>query len=247
MMPPEFIVDIISRPKYRPLAITWSGGGEPSLHKNLADFMDMAEMSRIHQGLFTNFAKPENIKFTALDWCRITVTENNIGRIGITAAKKTGFNVNYRGAVDNALVGRALAVAAGDGVDYVQVRPALNRGGELTAVDMGGLNQYRDNPLLKITDYKFEDQGKYRSYSQCEGFHFVPFIWEDGLVTVCAYFRTPEYTIGNLNESSWSEIVESIQSIKAFPVCKDCQICCKNHEINKGIHFSRLLTDRNFL
>ena len=247
MIPVEFIVDIISKPKYRPLAITWSGGGEPSLHKQLPDFMDMAAMRRIHQGLFTNYAKPANVAFALLDWCRITVTENNIGKIGNTEAKKTGFNINYRGGIDNAIVGRALEVAKKEGVAYVQVRPALERGGELTAVDMGDLYRYQDDPILKITDYKFEDQGKYRPYSQCEGFHFVPFIWEDGLVTACAYFRNPAYTIGNLNDDSWAEIVERIQSIKTLPICDDCQTCCKNHEINKAIHFSRLLTDRNFL
>ncbi len=125
--------------------------------------------------------------------------------------------------------------------DYVQVRPALKFHGQTVNIEPPRI----EHPLIQITDYKFDAAKHKHGYATCEGYHFVPFIWEDGNVDVCSYMRKhPGYTLGNIYESSLKEILD--RAPKSVPVISKCQVCCKNHEMNKAVHHARGLQDINF-
>ena len=231
----------------RTRALTWTGGGEPTLNENLSRWIEIISMRGTQQGLFTNLSQIGRINTRLLGWIRVTVTDKNLTDTDAIAharrATRAGFCVNYSGPADDDKIREALDVCVKYGFDYVQVRPALNGGGKRSTITLPEI----EHPKLQYTSYKFLDQSADRGYSACEGFHFVPFIWEDGLVTACAYHRHAPYILGDLSIETWAQIEERINDLEGVPVSDDCQVCCKNHEINKTIAAARAIEDRYFI
>jgi len=124
----------------------------------------------------------------------------------------------------------------------VQTRPALNLYGSKTTIVPPKI----EDPILVNTEYKFLEAGKERGYSLCEGYHFVPFIWHDGCVVACGYRSMDgRFLLGNLKDGSIVSILANAP--KSLPVVKECQICCKNHEINRLIDKLHDLKDIDFI
>lgn len=222
-------------------AVTWTGGGEPTLHP---EFERIVENTPLKQGLITNGLKLPKADLSRFEWVRVSKTNWPLNASVLyhyrKAVKTLGICVNYEG-LDH-VVHETAEIADIVKADYVQVRPALNLEGEKTFFQVPKF----DNPLVQVTGYKFADAAIDREYTECEGFHFVPFIWEDGRVDVCAYQRNKdEYNLGNIYDSSFSEIVSAFPS--SVPVADDCILCCKNHEINKTIYYTRKIQDRSFV
>jgi len=223
-------------------AISWTGGGEPTLHPNFNDFVELAWECSLKQGMFTNALKKIKYNPKRFDWIRVSKTNYdwNLKNLKVLRKCKTlGMCINYRG--DDEEIRESLKIAKSVGADYLQVRPALKNKGGKVFIDAPKIK----DDLLSITNYKFEDAGKNREYDTCEGFHFVPFVWQDGNVDVCAYHRhQKEFHLGNIHEKSFIEIMKNApESVK---VRKNCQICCKNHMINKLIYNLRRLEDVDF-
>jgi sulfatase maturation enzyme AslB (radical SAM superfamily) len=225
-------------------SISWTGGGEPTLHPSFHKFVKQAYIKRIRQGLFTNANKDVKYDPSKLDWVRVSKTNFpwNITNLKYLRSCLTlGMCLNYRGGKDDKDIQEALAVAEEVKADYVQVRPALKVKGKSKKVDIPKI----EHPLLKLTDYKFVGVDEKRIYELCEGFHFEPFIWQDGDVDVCGYHRKEkEFNLGNLYEKSFREIME--KSPKYVPVISNCQVCCKLNSINSTIHRVRNLEDVDF-
>lgn len=226
-------------------AITWSGGGEPTLHPEFPAFVAHAASLGLKQGLFTNSLAPPRYDPSFLEWVRVSNTDRDWNVTAMSQvrakAKVMGMAVNYMG--DDAGVHRALEVADQVGVDYVQVRQALNLRGYATE----RVPPEIEHPKLIITKYKFEDSSRPHGYKNCYGFNFVPFIWHDGDVDVCGYHRKKgsPYTLGNLKDNRLFEIMD--RAPRAVPVCATCQICCKNHEVNKLVNAALEVQDAHFV
>lgn len=226
-------------------AVTWTGGGEPTLHPDFHALVNFAALQGLSQGLFTNGFRRPKYDAAKLDWIRVSNTDKDWPvenmKLIREKAKAMGMAVNYVG--DDAVVYRALDVGREVGVDYVQVRPALNLRGLVTDRQPPEVK----DPLLHITEYKFQDCPNPHGYSNCYGFHFTPFVWHDGDVDVCGYHRKkgPPYTIGNLYRQGFTGIMENAP--RHVPVCSTCQVACKNHEINKLINASSEVVDCNFV
>jgi len=231
-------------------AVTWTGGGEPTENDLFPEFTHAIYNSGKKQGLFTNLGKPLNITPMDFEWIRVTCTPRNMrkdeGLSHIRSGKKVGLCINYTGSTDDTFVDNCISVCYKYDFDYIQIRPALEKGGQQSNVIIDKDKFSRHSKVL-ITDYKFEGQSEEKSYSQCEGFNFVPFIWEDGLVTVCAYHRVEPYVLGYLKEETFLDIVHKIWVKRSVPVSNSCQVCCKNHEINKMLYASKLITDIEFI
>ena len=225
-------------------SISWTGGGEPSLHPHIGRIVDHAHATGIQQGMFTNALAAPRFDPSLLEWIRVTMTDKPYRAEHIKAlrpAKALGFAVNYSGSSDDDYLWETLHLAEDVQADYVQVRPALKFHGETVDIDPPKI----EHPLLHVTDYKFREAKQKHFYSQCEAFHTVPFIWEDGNVDVCSYNRkTPGYTLGNLYEKSLKDILDAAPD--SVPVHEGCQVACRLHEINSAIHRSRALEDGNF-
>ena len=223
-------------------SITWTGGGEPTLHPDFGELVELAHSLEIDQGLFTNGLRRMEADPGKLDWIRVSKTDkdwkaNNLKYL--RGSKTLGLCLNYLGNDED--VETALRVGEIAKVNYVQVRPALEKNGLLTETRMPGV----EHPLLACTDYKFAEAGKKRPYQKCEGHHFIPFVWQNGNVDVCGYhWADPRFNLGNLSNRSFKGIMKDAP--RSVEVVSDCQTCCKLNEINILIHEQEGLEDKNF-
>lgn len=225
-------------------SVSWTGGGDPSLHPQIDDLVACASFHGIEQGMFTNALSQPKYDPSLLSWIRITMTDKpyRVEYIKqLRRCKTLGFAFNYSGPQDDAYLWETLRVAEEVNADYVQVRPALKFHGATVDIEPPGIY----HPLLFVTDYKFEEAKHKHGYRTCEGFHLSPFIWEDGNVDVCAYNRKHAgYTLGNIYQDSLKDILD--RAPQSVPVIEQCQTCCRLHETNRSIHAARQLEDRNF-
>ena len=226
-------------------AVTWTGGGEPTLHPDFPELVVRAHEAWLAQGLFTNALATPKYEPSLLDWIRVTMTDRpyKIDCIRpLRACKTLGFAFNYGGAHDDDYLLETLAVAKTVGADYCQVRPELPFRGATADIKP----PYFDHPLLHVTGYKFEEARKKHGYKECLAYHFCPFLWEDGNLDVCAYMGRVHdgYTLGNVYKDSLKDILD--RAPLSVPVREDCQVCCKLHEGNEALHAAMRLEDVNF-
>lgn len=226
-------------------AITWTGGGEPTMHPNFAEFVEKAFRLGLDQGLITNGWCPTNFNPSLLNWIRVSRSSLGLNMEKLKYLRQCetlGLAINYNGNYKE--VNEAVKIGEKIGVDYVQIRPVLNTKGKITEQGFG-LN-IKPHTLLIMSEYKFEDAKIKHNYKKCEAFHFVPFVWENGDVDVCGYMRNiPGYNLGNIYKESFKDIMKKAH--KSVPVCDNCQVCCKNHELNKLINELKQIKDKNFI
>lgn len=187
-------------------SISWTGGGNPDDHPAFPKFVEQANWAGIEQGLFTNALEKPEYNPSLFKWIRVTKTNKPLNEntlMELRQCKTLGICINYRGEIDDNDIKSALNVAekldelkkSPEYSTYVQVRPALKIHGEKVNPSVPNIK----HPLLEITNYKFTGSNIERNYEFCEAFHFVPFIWQDGDIDVCAYHRKdPEFNLGNL-------------------------------------------------
>ena len=218
-------------------AINWTGYGEPSIHPDFRYFTELAKMHGIKQGMFTNAYKTDSYNPEDFDWIRVTVTPKGLeGKVGdnireLAEQTAVGIGMNITDRTSRFHV-RALCQQAKElGVDYFQVRPALAVPGEeqeiIVPPEELKLKETEDFKVF-LSPHKFEEYLKERTYDRCFGFHFVPAITPSGMLNACMY--RDDYILGDLNAENLTDIWARTKD--SFRVTKDCQTCCKNHEIN---------------
>jgi hypothetical protein len=227
-------------------SVSWTGGGEPTLHPHFEHLVETARYAGLEQGLFTNALAAPKYDPQLLAWVRVTMTDKPFRPDYIKAlrtCKTVGIAFNYSGPQDDAYLRDVLAMAVECQVSYVQCRPALKFHGETTDIEPPSIV----HPLLHITAYKFDEARKPHGthYATCEGYHLSPMCWEDGNVDICSYMRQHEgFTLGNIYKQTLKEILDAAP--QDVPVHKCCQVACRLHETNRMIHASRRIEDRNF-
>lgn len=225
-------------------SVSWTGGGEPSLHPDIALLVEEAYSVGLEQGMFTNALARPKYNPARMTWIRVTMTDKPYREEYIRElrdAKALGFAFNYSGSQDDDYLRDTLALAERVSADYVQVRPNLPFHGATVNIKPPDIQ----HPLLFVTDYKFEQAKVKHGYARCEGYHLGCFVWEDGNVDTCAYMRKHQgYRLGNLYASKLKAILDSAPD--HVPVDLQCQTCCKLHETNLAIHSAREIIDRNF-
>jgi hypothetical protein len=225
-------------------AINWTGGGEPTLHPNFAEFVETANKLGIKQGLFTNgyLEIPHQEAFT---WIRISITDRWLEGIKIPKVP-FGICLNQIEVFIEEDLTRACLRARKIGASYFQVRPALNQPATTYKIPEY-LKEYETERFkVLLTEYKFEDYNKERGYDDCYGYHFCLSIDWNGKVGTCLYMmNNKNFVFGDLNTKNlvniWSEIPKKIK------VVSDCQQCCKNHMINKALYEAKKAEQIEFL
>jgi cyclic pyranopterin phosphate synthase len=226
-------------------AVTWTGGGDPSTYYCIDNAISHAHHLGLKQGIFTNAYKPLR-EPEKLDWIRVTVTEKFLITKHVAAyAKATKTGVNFNLCLENQdKLYDLMAHARDAGVAYFQIRPALADRADLQQpVRLPYWVTEFDSPEFRVvtTDYKWQDYLQAHGYPKCHGHNFVPFLWHNGDLAVCAYhFGKPEYTFGNICldggfEAVWKGQRRQQMLDDGIAVIKDCQHCCKLHEINKPL------------
>lgn len=237
-------------------AISWTGGGEPSIYSHFDEAAEFAHKLGFKQGLFTNgykaIAKPE-----LFEWIRISLTDKlEIPPTAKIYSSKTKTGINLNLTPENAVeIERLIKSAKEAGVKYFQIRPALAETvDKQKKVELPPhLKTYNENNFtVLLTEYKFDDYTKGHGYGICHGHNLVPFIWHNGDVNVCAYhFAKDEYIFGNLNKQSFKQIwlgeKRKKMILDGIKVSSMCQHCCKNHEINKVMYNLGNISDRDFV
>jgi len=155
-------------------------------------------------------------------------------------AKKTTVGVCATLTKENVILAKSFReLSERFGAHYFQIRPALQPPGKKQLVFdkekvFAEVKKGAKIPIF-LSPYKWNEYLKPRGYRKCYGFHFCPFIDSNGDVVSCAYhLKEKKYVFGNIERESFRKIWENIPSY--VPV-HHCQICCKNHEINKLLYF----------
>jgi MoaA/NifB/PqqE/SkfB family radical SAM enzyme len=232
-------------------AVTFSGGGEPTLHPKFPEIVKNST-KELKYGLFTNALDPIKYDAGKFDWIRVTKTnkdfnDENIKKLSENC-KSVGLCINYKDASEQIEeIEHALTLANKYDLEYVQLRPALNIMGEITYISAPAKYRILLDKKLIITDYKFQKcKDKNRRYKRCEGYHFTPMVWENGMMSACMYMRhNHDYDIGSIYDHTFTELCNMMP--ESLPVLDDCQICCKNNEINKFISDAKNIKNRRFV
>ncbi|MDP8265821.1 MAG: radical SAM protein [Candidatus Aceula meridiana] len=228
-------------------AINWSGGGEPTLHKKFPLFVKYASLQGLKQGLFTNGLKeiPHQDKF---EWIRISLTDQGFKKI-VRPKVPFGICVNQIEAYGYQELRKFCCLAKQYGASYFQIRPALSEyyKNQVNLRVPSFLKEYENRDFkVYITDYKYRESTKPKTYKYCYGYHFCPSIDWKGNLSVCLYLGyKKEYVLGNLNKKAFKDIWKKIPKRKK--VIDSCQNCCKNHEINKILYNVSNLESVDFL
>ncbi|MFA6393943.1 MAG: radical SAM protein [Patescibacteria group bacterium] len=228
-------------------AINWTGGGEPTLHPQFAEFIRRAADLGIEQGLFTNgyMEIPEQEKFT---WIRISLTDKGVGAI-----KKPrvpfGICLNHVESQTRKELEEICQEARDLGATYFQTRPALLGSHEIQPKlsPPEFLNQYETETFkIYTTPYKYEEAVRPKEYDKCYGYSFCPSVNWKGRLGVCLYMmENPKFIFGDLNEENFSDLWKKIpEHVKVIP---QCQNCCKNHEINRLLDLSKNIIQTSFI
>lgn len=238
-------------------AVTWTGGGDPSVYSRVDDAIALGHSLGLRQGMFTNSYKPID-KPELLDWLRVTITEKFILTKHVERySRLTKVGVNFNLNSDNSSKLLDLAKKARDiGVQYFQVRPALaDRWDKQEPVETPYYLKELETDTFRVvlTPYKWDDYLKPHGYSVCHGHRIVPFVWFNGDVSVCAYhFGRDNFNFGNLVrdggfKSIWESSRRRAMIDSGVLVIPDCQNCCKLHEINKALVSILSVTDQHFV
>jgi len=225
-------------------AISWTGGGDPSMHPQIEALIYNAHQLGFRQGMFTN-ARKAIVEPHLLDWIRISITEDYVLPAQVAAyAQATKVGVCFNLCASNLDKLKSVVIQADRAhVAYLQIRPALApTAAQQEVVECPRwLHEHSSRGMrIILTEYKWQDCMQPHGYPICYGHHFVPFIWHNGDVDVCAYhFGEGTFTFGNLREESfdkiWRGTMRSQMIHGGVAVVDNCQHCCKNHELNKTL------------
>lgn len=146
-------------------------------------------------------------------------------------------------------------VAKNAGIDYIQFKPEIRRPGK-SQVDpkffedsvfplIAEAEKLSDDKFnVMVTSYRFKDvlspeTNHGRSYGKCFSHHFQGAIAADGKVYVCDHHKgEKDYEIGDTKENTLQEVWSGNRRKEVIAMLdstdlSQCQICCRNHELNK--------------
>lgn len=167
---------------------------------------------------------------------------------------------NYKG------IPLVASIAKDIGADYMQFKPEIRRPGTPQVDPIF----FQENvfPLLKVaeemsddkfnvmvTSYRFNDvlspETNYgRHYGKCYSHHFQGAIAANGKAYICDHHKgEKEYEIGDIKEESLEQIWSSEKRKRVIEWLdstdlSQCQICCRNHELNKFLWHVKNVDER---
>ena len=236
-------------------AVTFTGGGEPTLNPHFAAIVRSARFAGLRCGLYTNGVEIEQLVKVAdfLDWAYISLDE--VTRCGYEDSKGADLFgevcANIRALVKvkgNSTLGVGFLLHAGNWplvtkmaslahdlrADYCQFRPVIglhDYGWVLQAIEA---LETVDPVFCSWSAARFrETLGFARLYEVCRASALVPCIGADGTVWACPNTRGLR-PLGNLASQSFAAIWAR-RPVQV--VGDDCRVSCRNHALNETLEY----------
>lgn len=166
---------------------------------------------------------------------------------------KVGINCNIDNNYDIIDIDKIISFFKESGAEYLQFRPVLPRQFNSETPILNEtvwtylITRYKNSPNINLSLDKYYDVKTWKGfgYKSCEGHNFICALDSNGDLTTCMYHpRDKRFIFGNINKESFRDIwfgkkrKEVMKFLKNdLDINKDCQMCCKCHEINKVLHF----------
>ncbi len=241
-------------------SVTFTGGGEPTLHPAFAAAVAAAYSIGLKVGVYSNGLRPEALAdvWGMLDWCyvsldavaaldyrrrkgvdaftRVVKGARDLARMNTAAHHTTvGLGFLLDGEWNGAALEEAVRLRAVIAADYAQFRPIV------------GLPDYSwVEPALEHLDrlagqrvYVSRDRfldlatGANRTYDVCRGSELIPCLGADGTLWVCPNTRGLR-PLGNL----WEEDFADVWARRPRQlVGSDCRVACRCHSLNETLAY----------
>ena len=218
-------------------SITWSGGGEPTLHPDIVDIIYHADELGIDQGIYTNGLKlKDDYVLTrtlkhVMKW--VYLSHGPHGLDDLLAAKGdavigVGMMVDSRNIIE--IYSQASKASK---ADYFHLRPivgGLLRDSDINTIDIivEALKPYEEiNVIYDHDRFEMYHNWKSHGYKTCYWTQVQSVITPDGRVWACCNRRGFEDScLGDLKEQTWNEVWANS---KAWDVDKNCRMMCRGH------------------
>lgn len=235
--------------------LTFSGGGEPTLHPDFTYFAGLGINSGLDLGLITNGTYSQDKKLAVdkyFKWIRIsldTIDYDEYERwkgvdildrvlhniLSHNGPSKLAINVNI-GMQHTIASVENLILLLKDFVDIVQFRPILPRYycQEKREINNKVWDYLEDNwlgnPKIVFSLDKFSDLKTMEwPFKKCTGHHFAPILDSNGDICACMYHPGDErFVFGNIYEQSFSQIwlgAKRHQALKFISQLDYCKEC----------------------
>jgi MoaA/NifB/PqqE/SkfB family radical SAM enzyme len=237
-------------------AITFSGGGEPTMNPAFAEIVEYAAGLGLSLGLYTNGLLVGRVLPVLSYFSWVYVSLDAASRQAYRATKGVDAFEQVTGNVrqlvetkEDTILGLGFLLNGDNwrqvrhmaslrhtlGVDYVQFRPVVGlRDYRWVPMTLGMLDEFENEHVIVSRQrflellYKAE-----REYSLCRASELVPCVGADGTLWVCPNTRGLR-SLGDLKERTFDELW---QARPAQPVGDDCRAACRNHFLNQTLDY----------
>ena len=244
-------------------AVTFSGGGEPTIHSNLNSVVSFTKHLGMDAGLITNGVVLDTFVLNYLTWIRFSVDASDasmyrkikgvnkfndvIRNIKRAVAYKQECNLDTTigfqailGEENYCYVDEMIELAQTLGVDYFQYRPIERGASQEKPIVLGKYTI----PVID-TWYKWEEIKDAKPYTSCPGADFIGAIGADCNYYMCCHHvgdKTASY--GHILNGSITYFRKKVQ--KEFDYSK-CPIACRGAVINRRLTEYNKIEHVNFL
>lgn len=253
--------------------IVIEGGGEPTIHKNFEDVVNLAYNLNFGVGLITNgsMTLKEDI-LGKLEWIRVSLDASNPGEHkklkGTTYFEKVMSNIKDYCA-SKATVGVGYVVTSENigslesltlrlsqfGVSYIQYRPVIDHPELDTDVDLSYLKRYENGRFFINIDGMSQNRVDGNGGLPCVSHSLTTVVTADGSVFLCGRLNIYEWfePIGNITKESFRDIwlgekrVEQANMVLDKDFCKKHCPRCRITKFNQLFERLRQIKTRNFI
>lgn len=253
--------------------IVIEGGGEPAIHKNFKDVVNLAVDLGFGVGLITNgsVAIDKNI-LDKFEWIRISLDASNpneqitlkntdsfdkvMSNIRIFCQSAATVGVGY--VVTSKNMGNLeslMLILSNFGVSYIQFRPVIDHPELDIDVDLSYLKRYENSRFSVLTDGMQQNIVEGNDGLPCIAHSLTSVITADGSVYLCGRLNVHSWIepIGNINEESFSSIWNGQKRCEQSNMVLSSDFCikycprCRLSKFNKLFsHIDRIKT-KNFI
>jgi radical SAM protein with 4Fe4S-binding SPASM domain len=250
-------------------AVTFSGGGEPTLHRSFIRLAKETKKIGLDLGLMTNGLFNKRLIGVIDDcfkWIRVSVDfvdpkkyKASKGVDGIKIVKdnilnfkktKVGVNCNVSSQHEKKDIDNLL-YAFDSRVSYIQFRPVLPRyfKNEKPEINdriwdyLHDIKEEYENINISLDKYGDLMDLNYFPFDSCEGHFFSPILDANGDVKVCMYHPgKPEFSFGNIYKNSFEEIWKSERRKKVIDFVRNLDYNKKCQMCCKLCELNKLIT-----